>query len=78
RLVALTRAVLRSYPVPEDEHVHAVRLLGSTINGYLTLTGAGGFDHRTPAPDASWPRVLAALDVALHHWPTGPEPEETR
>lgn len=36
-VVALTGAVLRGYPIPQDEHVHVIRLLGSTINGYLEI-----------------------------------------
>lgn len=68
-VVALTGAVLRGYPVPEDEHVHAVRLLGSTINGFLTLEGIGSFDHSKPSPEVSWRRTLDALDALLRAWP---------
>ncbi|WP_410658836.1 TetR/AcrR family transcriptional regulator [Amycolatopsis sp. lyj-112] len=69
-IVALTGAVLRGYPVPEDEHVHAVRLLGSTINGYLALERIGGFDHSKPSPEVSWRKALDALDVLLKKWPS--------
>jgi AcrR family transcriptional regulator len=69
-VVALTGAVLRGYAVPEDEHVHAVRLLGSTINGFLALERIGGFDHSDPAPEVSWRKIIDALDALLRAWPT--------
>ncbi|SER71857.1 transcriptional regulator, TetR family [Lentzea xinjiangensis] len=62
-------AVLRGYPVPPEEHVHAVRLLGSTINGFLALERTGNFDHSTPAPDVSWHKTVVALDALLRAWP---------
>nr|WP_255672950.1 TetR/AcrR family transcriptional regulator [Glycomyces amatae] len=70
--VALARAVLRGYPVPQTEHVHAVRLLGSTINGFLALERIGGFDHSEPSPEASWSRTVDALDALLLAWPAAP------
>jgi len=69
RLVALTMAMLRGYQLPEDELVHAVRLLGSTVNGFLALTANGSFGHREPPADTSWQRALEALDTAFRSWP---------
>jgi len=78
-VVALTSAVLRGYALAEEEHVHAIRLIGSTINGFITLEARGSFDHTNPAPDASWQRTVEALDTLLRHWPTDTtHPEETR
>ncbi|MEV4016833.1 WHG domain-containing protein [Nonomuraea angiospora] len=71
-VVALTDAVLRDYDVPPSERVHATRLLGSTINGYLSLEHIGSFDHREPAPEVSWRRTIDALDALLRAWPTAP------
>lgn len=68
-IVTLTDAVLRGYDLPPTERVHATRLLGSTINGYLTLERIGSFDHSEPAPDASWDRAVDALDALLRAWP---------
>ena len=62
-------AVLRGYPVPQDEHVHAVRLLGSTINGFLALERTGNFDHSSPAPEVTWDRTVVALNALLRAWP---------
>ena len=68
-VVALTAAVLRGYPIPETEHVHVIRLLGGTINGYLALERGGSFDHSQPPPEESWPRIVDALDALLRAWP---------
>jgi AcrR family transcriptional regulator len=70
RLVALTFAVLRGYPLPEAELVHATRLLGATVNGFLTLEASGSFGHREPASDISWRRALDAIDAAFRAWPS--------
>jgi AcrR family transcriptional regulator len=75
RVVSLTTAVLRGYDLPEGEHVHAVRFLGGTLNGYLALERSGAFDHSTPSTDASWPRVIDALDTALRAWPVTSSPK---
>jgi AcrR family transcriptional regulator len=76
--VALTGAVLRGYAVPETEHVHAVRLLGSTINGFLALERIGGFDHSEPSSEESWSRTVDALDALLRAWPADPRDREAR
>jgi AcrR family transcriptional regulator len=69
RLASLTLAMLRGYRLPETELVHATRLLGSTINGFLALEAAGSFGHREPATDVSWRRSLDALDAVFRSWP---------
>ena len=70
RQSALLASVLRAYPVPEGDHVHAVRLLGATIHGFLDLEAAQSFAHSAPQPSASWERVLERLDAALASWPS--------
>ena len=65
----LVTAVLRGYPVPERERVHAVRLVGSTVHGFTALQASGAFEHSNPEADVSWRRAVDALDVALRHWP---------
>ncbi|MFY1673471.1 WHG domain-containing protein [Plantactinospora sp. WMMB334] len=71
RVVALTLAVLRGYQLPGTELVHATRLLGATINGFLSLEASGSMGHREPATEVSWRRALDALDTAFRCWPTG-------
>ncbi|GAA2615427.1 TetR/AcrR family transcriptional regulator [Paractinoplanes durhamensis] len=74
RLVALTWAVLRDYRLPDAELVHATRLLGATVNGFLSLEASGNFGHRGPTTDVSWRRAIDALDTALRTWPTEGNP----
>jgi AcrR family transcriptional regulator len=69
RLVLLTQGVLRGYRLPDDQLVHAVRLLGATINGFIALERAGGFSHSAPEPDASWRRMVDALHALFSAWP---------
>ncbi|WP_375003640.1 TetR/AcrR family transcriptional regulator [Aeromicrobium sp. CTD01-1L150] len=65
----LAVTILRGYAVPESEHVHAVRLLGSSIHGFVSLEAAGGFSHSAPDAEASWTRAIDALDHVLRGWP---------
>ncbi|WP_127506400.1 TetR/AcrR family transcriptional regulator [Actinoplanes solisilvae] len=69
RLSQMMRAVLRGYRLGEIDQTHAVRLIGSTFHGYISLELAGGFDHSSPDPQQSWIRVLDALDALLRNWP---------
>jgi AcrR family transcriptional regulator len=75
RIVALTHGVLRAYGLPEEDLVHAVRLLGATINGFVGLQRSGGFAHSAPDPDVSWCRTIDALHALFGAWPA-PEPHE--
>lgn len=77
-VVELMRAVLRGYALPDEEHVHAIRLIGSTVNGFITLESLGSFDHSEPEPDVSWERTLDALDLLLRSWPVAPAEDVTR
>jgi AcrR family transcriptional regulator len=64
----LMRAVLRGYILDEPAQTDAVRLLGSTIHGYITLESAGSFSYSKPSSDDSWPRIIDALDTLLRSW----------
>jgi AcrR family transcriptional regulator len=61
----LLRAVLDGYGVPRAEGVHAVRLVGSVVHGFVTLELGGGFEHSQPPSDESWAYALSSLDLAL-------------
>jgi AcrR family transcriptional regulator len=65
----LTRALLRGYALGEPAETDAVRLLGATILGYVTLEAAGSYRHNARDADASWNAAIDALDVALTSWP---------
>lgn len=69
RVSTLILAVVRGYPVPADDGVHAVRLVGATLNGFLALAESRAFTHRTDAEDASWTAAIDAIDRALSTWP---------
>jgi AcrR family transcriptional regulator len=65
----LTRAILHGYQLGEPDQTHAVRLIGSTFHGYISLELAGGFDHSSPDPQQSWNRIMDGLDALLRNWP---------
>jgi AcrR family transcriptional regulator len=64
------RAILRGYHLNETDQTHAVRLIGSTFHGFISLELAGGFDHSRPDSQQSWLRIMDALDALLRTWPT--------
>jgi AcrR family transcriptional regulator len=69
RVSGLLVGTLRGYQLPDSALVHASRLVGATINGYLALEAGGGFAHRTQATTDSWTTAIDALDRALRTWP---------
>ncbi|MDA8437795.1 MAG: TetR/AcrR family transcriptional regulator [Propionibacterium sp.] len=76
RVASLTLAILRGYPVPDEHLVHAARLVGATVNGFLALSGSRAFDHRPDAVGASWTAAVDALDRALSTWPREGDPDD--
>jgi AcrR family transcriptional regulator len=71
RLVALNDAALEAYALSPDDRVHATRLIGSTINGFITLERAGSFDHRSVAIEASWSIAIDGLHAVITGWNDG-------
>lgn len=72
RAVELTYGTLRGYGLTEPDLTDAVRLLRSTLHGFVALEAAGGFAHRR-TPQQSWVRALDALHTLLEHWPPSHE-----
>ncbi|MGU3437713.1 TetR/AcrR family transcriptional regulator [Actinomycetes bacterium M1A6_2h] len=70
----LMRAVLRGYDLGDEDETHAIRLLGSVFNGFVSLESGGGFAHSSPSSQQSWVRILDALDALLHTWPRKGKP----
>jgi AcrR family transcriptional regulator len=68
RLVTLISAVLRAYPISEDEMVHATRFMGATINGFVNLERAEAFSQRQIQIELSWQRTIDVLHNALGSW----------
>ncbi|GAA4095219.1 TetR/AcrR family transcriptional regulator [Actinomadura miaoliensis] len=69
RAVELTYGMLRAYALDEPGLTDAVRLVRSTLHGFVSLEAAGGFAHARPVED-SWTSCLDALHTSLKHWPT--------
>ncbi|WP_127940724.1 TetR/AcrR family transcriptional regulator [Nonomuraea polychroma] len=67
RHAEMMRAILRGYDLPEPDQTDAVRFLGSTFHGYVSLEMAGGFRHTPRDADASWAWALDTLDIALRN-----------
>ncbi|WP_067139152.1 TetR/AcrR family transcriptional regulator [Microtetraspora malaysiensis] len=68
RAVELTYSMLRAYALDEPDLTDAVRLLRSTLHGFISLEAAGGFAHARPVED-TWARCLDGLHTLLEHWP---------
>ncbi|GII81800.1 transcriptional regulator [Sphaerisporangium rufum] len=66
---AMMRTILRGYRLPEPDQTDAIRMLGGMFHGFVDLEAAGGFRHHPREADASWARILDALDAALRNWP---------
>ncbi|QYF73134.1 TetR/AcrR family transcriptional regulator [Cryobacterium sp. PAMC25264] len=69
RIARAARGIVSGYGLTPDDEVHAVRLIGSAINGFVALEAGGGFEHSTPPAAESWARVLDAVDTSLRNWP---------
>jgi AcrR family transcriptional regulator len=67
RHAGMMRAILLGYDLPEPEQTDAVRFLGSTFHGYVSLELAGGFRHTPREADASWAWALDNLDLVLRN-----------
>ena len=65
RHARLMEAIVSGYNLEPDARVHAIRLLGSTIRGFITLEQGGGFDHSEPDADTSWAQILRSLDAMI-------------
>ena len=68
RAIELTYSMLRAYALDEPDLTDAVRLVRSTLHGFVSLEAAGGFAHTRPA-EATWTRCLDALHSLLERWP---------
>lgn len=64
-------AVLRGYDVPDDEQVHAVRVVAGLLRGFAQLEAGGAFAQRAESGDDSWSRGVYVLDLALRSWRSG-------
>lgn len=68
RHAELTRTILRGYDLDETHQVHAIRLIGSMLHGFIDLELSGSFDHSEPPSQDTWGAILDVLDAALGSW----------
>ena len=69
KVSALMLGIMHGYGLPPQEQVHAVRLVGAAVDGFIRLQANGSFDRSDPDPETSWARMTQALDSTLRHWP---------
>lgn len=68
RIVRHTDAVLHGYRIPAGDRVHATRVIGAALDGFLSLERHGSFDHSDPPPGDSWAVLVDSLDLTLSRW----------
>ena len=66
-------AVLAGYGVRGDDAIDAIRGLRAAMHGFVTLEAGGGFGM-PQSVDASYHRLVDALDTALTAWPAADAP----
>lgn len=69
RLRQALQRILADYDVVGDEAVHAGRFVVATLRGFLAADNITVFRDRLPGVDASWDRMVDALDRTLQVWP---------
>nr|WP_218908929.1 TetR/AcrR family transcriptional regulator [Nocardiopsis sinuspersici] len=66
--VPVLAAVLRGFGIPEDQMVHAIRTLRSTLHGFVDLETHGGFGLPEDV-DRTYALLLEGFIRALGQWP---------
>jgi AcrR family transcriptional regulator len=64
QVVGVVLAVLRGYQLEGDDAIHAVRIVRSSLHGFVTLERAGGFQIPL-ALDETFGRLVTMLDRGL-------------
>lgn len=66
-LLAVIASTLRAYALAGDDLTDAIRLVRSTVHGFVVLELGGSFKQPRDL-DATFERVVASLDTALRTW----------
>jgi AcrR family transcriptional regulator len=66
-------SALRAYDLPGDDLTDAVRILRSTLHGFVTLELGGGFKEPRDL-DATFARIVTSLDTVLTGWASSTTP----
>jgi AcrR family transcriptional regulator len=69
-VMAIVLAVLAGYGITGKDAIDAVRSLRAAMHGFVTLEAAGGFGLPRSV-EASYTRLIDALDVAFGSWAEG-------
>ncbi|MBO4159721.1 MULTISPECIES: TetR/AcrR family transcriptional regulator [Micromonospora] len=69
RIFAMTMAMFRAYDLSEGELTDAVRLVRSSLHGFVSLESIGGFGHPRDV-QKSWENGIEAIHVMLTEWPS--------
>jgi AcrR family transcriptional regulator len=73
--LAVFRAVLAGYGIAGADAIDAIRGLRAAMHGFVALEAAGGFGL-PQSVDASYRRLVDALDTALTAWPATTAPTQ--
>ena len=66
-VLAVITSALRAYGLAGDDLTDAIRLIRSTLHGFVALELGGGFKQSRDV-DATFARIVGALDAALRAW----------
>jgi AcrR family transcriptional regulator len=66
--VGVLAAVLKGYDISGDDLIDAIRLIRAAHHGFVSLEAVGGFGL-PQSVDATFDRLVDALDVAFLSWP---------
>ncbi len=66
-LIAVIASALRAYRLTGDDLTDAIRLIRSTLHGFVILEQSGGFKQPRDI-EATLARIIASLDTVLTAW----------
>lgn len=66
-LIAVIASALRAYRLDGDDLTDAIRLIRSTLHGFVALEQHDGF-KQSRSLDATFTRIIASLDSVLSGW----------
>jgi AcrR family transcriptional regulator len=69
RIFAMTLAIFRAYELGGADLTDAVRLVRSSLHGFVSLESIGGFGHPRDV-QKSWENGIEAIHVMLTEWPS--------
>jgi AcrR family transcriptional regulator len=69
RVVGSILAILRGYGIDGEDAVDAARTVRSALHGFVDIERSGGFGLPRSV-DASFERLVTAVDAGLRAWPT--------